>query len=494
MIIPDDIYRQTSVQELADGKTHYGTVHLTYEVRQITDVRNLGTARRYRLTCTQRLVVPNLNDFVLAPQGVTKYQDYPALLLSSFALNLTDQASVQLLSYSPRTLNSSVSTARNEGQGDTQSVSRQHTSGSSTSETNSYSVNASFGFFGLDPTGSGGIDYTNSETNENNQSTSRGSDHGSSQETGSSESMSIKDWASYAYLSGTEPTVPAWVWAQEYPWDVIQFRDCGPDNSVKLPEFVASRMFDPPSAPTSVLAPSVLSQFGVDFTMKAAWLVTPPPAEDQFVQVNHAIQYGMGSHGLDGTTPYVRFRAATPLEVLSPVLHLTELGLDPLDGSGSGAVTGFAANKFIAGPNEGALFKILSDENTLQVTGTGFDTAMVSGFTKGPVTLTLKFKVVDAEFDYTLFLKNWKTGDASSQLELVINGDGENPVYRHVDSLEGEGGDDNLTTVTLRNKDYTSIDYHDYLVMGMNTIQINITPGSGTSAGYVLRALAIGGS
>ena len=110
MIIPDDIYRMTSVQPLKSAGAVIGTVYLTYEVRQVTDVRNLSSTRSYRVTCTQRLVVPNSNDFVLTPQGVTQYVAYPALVASTFSL-LAPGANPRLLSYSPRTVNSSVATS-----------------------------------------------------------------------------------------------------------------------------------------------------------------------------------------------------------------------------------------------------------------------------------------------------------------------------------------------------------------------------------------------
>lgn len=496
MIIPDDIYRLTKVDELADGDTFNFTVYHTYEVRQITDVRNLTSARAYRLTCTQRVVIPNLTAFKLTPNRVNSYLGYPALLKSAFILDAGTRPYAKLLSYSPRTVNSSVSTSRNEGDGSSNAVSRQHTTGSTTSETNTYGLNASFGIFGNALTGSAGVDASHAKTEEGSKSTSLGSDHGNSHETGSSESMSVKDWASYAYISPSEAdgnTTPAWLWGQEYPWDVVQFREID-DNDVILPAYMHDRLFDPPTNPTVVLPPSQLSQFGVDFTMKAAWLINPRDAMDHPVTLSHEFEYARGSHGLTGQTPFVQLSSATIPSLTSDPIDITTLGLDPLDGSESGAVTGFATNKFISIPNAGSEFKIVSDENTLQVTGHGFSAPMSCGFDHNPAELRIMFKVVDTDYDYTLYFKHWKVGDANIQLALVFNGDTSNPIYRHIDTKEGEGGEDNLTAVSMRNKDYTSIDYHDYLQMGLNTVHVAITAGPGTNAGYVLRAMAIGGS
>jgi len=505
MIIPDDLYRHTLTQPLKTGSgSVIGTVQHTYDVRQVVDVRNLTSVRSYRVTCTQRIVIPNKNGFDPTPTPVKQYQGYPAMITTSATLNATGNKHLWVLSYSPRTLNTAVSTSRSGNDATNSSVSRQHTSGSSTSETNTFGANASFGFFGGDLTGSLGMDYSHSETDEHSRSISRGSDHGTSHETGGSESMSIKDWASYAFLAGVNNTVPNWVWAQEYPWDIIQYRDALADTGVQLPEFVLERLFDSTKAPTQVFPPSQLSLFGVDFTMKAAWLLDLPPAvEDQTITLTHNFNYATATHGINsgGTPPTKASFDPAPghvAAITSDPLDLTVLGLDPVHGPGgaSGAVIGFIPGKFLVPPAVGSTFKILSEENTLQVTGTGFDAGMVGTMATPNAavpTLWVMFKVLDTDFDYTLYLKGWMTQNVSWAMVLEFNDDPSSTVLRHVDSLEGEGGDDNLTVINLRNKDYTSVDYHDYLVLGLNKVKITLTPNA-TPAGYQLRALAIGGS
>ena len=497
MMIPNELYTQTLVEPLSANAVTYGTSYTKYEVRQITDVRNLGYVRAYRITCTQRVVIPNLTPYSLTPSAVNTFENYPALLSSQFKLDVAAESDLRLITYSPRTMNTTVMTSANQSDGTNQSFSRQHTTGSSVSQTNTYGGSASVGFFGEDPTGSVSADYSHSTTTEHSTSDSTGSDTGSSREQGASDSMSIKDWGAYAYLDAG-CTTPTWVWGQEYPWDVIQYRYCPTDNAVALPAFVTDRMFDELNGQTLVFPPSQLSLFGVDFTMKAVWQIQLPAAlEEQAVTVDHTLQYLTASHGYGGD-PAAAFVTLDPapmgFSITSPSLDLTLLGLDAITSGAAqnGAVIGFIPSKFVVPPAEGAAFKILSDANNLQITGAGFDAPMTTTFAAA-VTLSIQFKVLDGDTQYALFMKHWKTGPTGCTLSFVFNGDTANPVIRHVDAAEGDGGEENLTTISLRNRDYTSIDYHDYLVKGLNTIDVTITADR-SGAGYLLRALAIGES
>jgi len=90
-------------------------------------------------------------------------------------------------------------------------------------------------------------------------------------------------------------------------------------------------------------------------------------------------------------------------------------------------------------------------------------------------------------------MKHWKIDATAIMLTMVINGDTNNPVVKYVDALEAEGGENNLLTIALRNQDFASIDYHDYLQLGLNSIQITIQPVDGVYAGsgYQMRAISI---
>lgn len=492
MINPADIHKATFEAALTAGKTTYGSTYTTYEVRQVTDVRNLAEERTYIVTCSHRVMIPNPAVFDLTPGAENMFSEYPALLRSQFEINGASDYDTRLLTYAPRTLNTTVMATSNESQGANQSFTRQHTTGSSVSQTNSYGASMSLGFSGEDPTGSVSAEFSHSDTVEHNTSDSAGTEQGASSERGASDSMSIKDWGSYAYLDVAN-VVPAWLWGQEYPWDVIQYRYCPKDNNVALPEFVLCRLFDNIKAPTQAFPPSQLSLFGVDFTMKAAWQVTlPADLAKQSLALKHRLAYLSASHGLQAGVPVVTLDPApVPFTLTPPPLDLTLLGLDAVQLPGP--VIGFIPNKFIVPPKAGGPFKIISDTNTMQVTGEGFDSVMTTAFGGGSAKLLVQFKILDALVEYGLFLKHWKTTDNGCSLSMVFNGDTTNPVVRHVDTMESEGGDENLTSVVLRNTDYAAADYHDYLVMGLNTVEITITPDDLTKpAGYLLRAIALG--
>ena len=58
-------------------------------------------------------------------------------------------------------------------------------------------------------------------------------------------------------------------------------------------------------------------------------------------------------------------------------------------------------------------------------------------------------------------------------------------------TTEGAGGDNNLLSINLRNAYYDTVDYHDYLVPGMNVIVIGLQAAA-SSADYSIRAVAVG--
>ncbi len=500
MIQPGDLYTQYIEEPIKVGTAEYGTASFRYEIRQLVDVRNLESVISYRIMCTHRISIPNTNAFSLTPSTITTYNSYPGLFRLTTTCQPVGGNTPRLMDYNPRTLNTTVMTSANHNDGTSESNSRQHTTGSSVAQTNSYDANVSLGFFGDVPTGSIGGGYSHSTTRTKETSDSTGSQSGTSSEQASGESMSIKDWGSYAYLDETR-THPAWIWGQEYPWDIIQFRSCDAGgNTVDLPQFIKDRLFatDPKTNNVVVCPPSQLSLFGIDVIMKATWIVAlPKDMSAQTLQLNHELDYITASHGLDGATQYARLDPApATFPVKSPPLDLTLLGLDPvLNGAAdNGAVVGFSADRFIVPPSQGAPFKALSGTNNLQVTGSGFEAGMSTNFSHGgEAKFRLQFKVIDDVYNYSLFLKHWIVGTTGCTLTVVCNGDTANEMICHVDDAEGAGGENNLLELNLRNKDYASINYHDYLVLGTNTIDITVSPND-QGAVYQLRAIAIGES
>jgi len=80
---------------------------------------------------------------------------------------------------------------------------------------------------------------------------------------------------------------------------------------------------------------------------------------------------------------------------------------------------------------------------------------------------------------------------ARRPVKLAWSVNGNEGVF-HVDATEGTGGQDNTSSLALRNLDFTSINFHDYLVIGTNTIEVEISAANGKAASYTLFAAAIG--
>jgi hypothetical protein len=101
----------------------------------------------------------------------------------------------------------------------------------------------------------------------------------------------------------------------------------------------------------------------------------------------------------------------------------------------------------------------------------------------------LQFKVIDPDLELSLHLKHWNTTTSACMLTLSVN---KQEITRYVDAMNATSGTDNITRITLRNFDYTSPEFYDYLVMGLNTITLKIAPAEPCqTCGYALRALAV---
>jgi len=487
-----------TVADVDGTKTPFGTAYLRYEVHEIEDVRNLESERSYLVTCTQRVMVPGaLPGFTLeAPEA---YADYPAVLTVS-AVPMIGGApaaqtwAVRAVSYFPRTLNTAISTnMSNTGEKETSSTT-EHTSGSSTAQTNSYDVSATVGFFGEDLTGGVSVGRGHSTTTTTESSNSSGRGLSASAGTSQAGGMSMKDWASFGALDVTG-VVPTWVWGQEYPWNVLAFHDSG---KVDLPQFVVDRLFD--QEQSRVFPPSELALFGIDFTARVQWLVTPKvdEAADEAIEVKHEIACFTASHSNSGEAFEASMQEPSTASVTGPKLDLPLLGLDPIAANGvdNGAVVSFGA-ALLAPASASKPFRARSTSNNLYVTGEGFeapgspDAPLVADLA-AEASLDIQFKMVNPSDSFALFLKHWKTGERGCVLTAVVNGQA--PIVRHVDAQELAEGSDNVTVIVLRSSDHREGEYYDYLVPGLNRVSVKIAAsadGTGTG-GYALRAIAIG--
>lgn len=498
MLRLSDLYTHEEQYPVQGGSTRYGTAIVKYEVHKYTDVRNLGVKAGYLVSCTQRLRVANRTppELVLTPQA-TGYSYYPALILNQIVLRTAgaNAATATLIGYSPKTLNASVQSTRNVSSSSDSSFQQEHTSGSSSSQTNSFGVAGGIGFFGDLPTGDFSLNSESSVTKESSVSDSTGRSTGQASELSDSSSMSVKDWASFAAVDVANQA-PSWTWSQEYPWNVMLFRAKDAQQNIVLPPFVLDRLYQKPAnGPATVFPPSELSLFGVDLVAKCAWLVIPDPAvpDSDHVTVEHTITLAEGSHGIDGSVFRVTLNYHDDIGKLSsPALELGRLALDPISEEEDqlDAAVNFAEDPFQIAPVNGKDFLATSRSNKLRLSGQGFGPDMSTDFSHGPVALHIDFKVADDQEDVTLFIKHWKTSPTGSMLTIVVNGDNARTIIKHVDSPEGDGVDKNITSITLRNRDYLSSDYCDLLAMGLNTVDITVTP-DGSGAAYRLRAVAI---
>ena len=194
------------------------------------------------------------------------------------------------------------------------------------------------------------------------------------------------------------------------------------------------------------------------------------------------------------------------------------MGLDPLGVNSSSAIVGFLPVKFIppatiTPPATSATlplkFKTIAATNDLMIqNATDYGSLTTSGFSVSqasltanwsstqniPYTLVMYFKVIDSVSEYTLNIKHWTTQATGVQLTIVINEDTSNTIIKYVTALEGEGGDNNLLSIALRDLDFASIDYHDYLQLGLNSISIKMEPINdnwSSDCGYQIRAVSI---
>jgi hypothetical protein len=547
----------TKYFNLFDGTNQIGYLIGDYHVIPYDDVEVKDTLsfaptnkKKFMLHCTQRIVIYNSNFQTISPISITPdpyypYENYPALINTT--INTQPSApsgvSLQLLDYSPKTINTKVQSSGSTGIGSSagQSSSISNTVGSSTSQTNSYgtSVGVDAGIMGdvfsFGENASETSEHSTTTSTDQSQSTGSGNSSNQSSDQSNSDTMSMKDWGAYAIVNPANQQ-PSWFFGQEYPWDAIVCRltdgatnpnTANPNYAMQLhlilPSDMQNRLFDNPI----LYPPSQLSMFGFNFVMKSVWMVSVDYSQSDAnsdITVTHNINYYSASHSVSGSTAAVYLdKQPVPLQWdqnngnISTDMNLLIMALDVLGSINKPSIVGFVPNKFIILPapatataSAGA-FEIVSAGNNLLIKdttdplpaandiGAGFacsETTLAAGFSQNCTSLqmTIYFKVIDVVNNYSMFMKHWKTGTTGVMLTIVINGDTTNAITKYVDALEAEGGENNLLTLDLRNQDYASINYHDYLQLGLNVVQITITPinpAQFTDCGYQIRAISI---
>ncbi|RYG85917.1 MAG: hypothetical protein EON59_11195 [Alphaproteobacteria bacterium] len=474
----------------------FGHAVISYQVQRFRDVADLGSRPAYLVTMSQRVVIPNATPYTPGPNQSDAYLNYPAILQAGVTITASNGPDIVLRNIFPRTLNAQVSTSQSQSNesGSTHSV--QNTSGSNQSTVNSYGVSTSWGLSGTTPMFSQTSQHGQSFSSGTMQSQTNANGSSSNQNFGASQSMSIKDWSSYG-MTDSSGINPGWLFGQAYPWDVLQYNQSGGSGDINLPDFVIAQLYDSGMA----LPPSQLSQFGIDFTMTANWLLVynDPITADETVSFEHQIACYTASHQLSGTStdPITATLQATSTanacSVSSPALSLSAYGLAPLTAAAVSQSTaiGFSATNWTIPPTSArGLCKVVSPGDTLQVEATGFDDTMTSDFS-ATTSVTLTFKVPDHNLAYTLALMHW-IGAGGDPVEVAWDVNGKASGTLVVDSVQGEGAQGNASVIALRDNDFTSMSFHDYLVVGTNTVTLTMTRDGSDATAYTLHAVAIG--
>jgi hypothetical protein len=530
-------YRKTCF--LSNEETILGTISMEYTVTLYEDVRSKDAfsvvkpkCQLFIVTSSQRINLYNPNSQNLQPtKNLTSYLNYPAMINTSIYLNQVDGIVPRLLSYSPETVNTQVqsSGASTDSNGTSIGNSNSTTSGSTISQTNTYGASVTVGDTFSGATAS--YEHSSTVASENSSTKATSTAVNNSVDSQNAASMSIKDWGAFALVNPTT-TKPTWTFGQEYPWDAIQCKDSNGNSNpynndqvqLVIPAFMLARLYGQAASPKAITLypPSELSRFGINFVMNASWIVEVNNESPTELTIDHAVNYFSASHilgGADTVSVYIdqheSILQATGNESLSTSIDLNFMALDPLGLRGNAAIIGFIPSKFIKQPKPATetaaphAFKIISTTNDLLIQdttqypvpcdiGAGFtasQTSLNAAFSTNCLSLqlTLYFKVIDSTSNYILYMKHWKSKATGLILTLVINNDTENPIIKYIDAIEAEGGENNLLQIALRNQDFASVDYHDYLQLGLNAIQITIQPFDNDYAQceYQIRAVSI---
>jgi len=481
-----------------------GNGDVAFKVFVLKKISPLGLASKpvYHIRTALKVSIYNQNPINLNPGGITSYPNYPALFSFTKQLQCNDiaqTAGFKLLSYSPITVNSSVTTSRSDNVDNVLSNSSQQSVGSSSSQTNSFGINVSGGEMMDMPMFSVGLSYEHAFSSGQSQEHSTSSGSSTGQSSSNQDSFSIKDWGIYAKIDRPKLTA-GWICGQEYPWDVLQYRSLNGSGGIDLPKAIMDRMLQG----DCVLPPSQLSQFGTDFTFTAEWSFTPaeeaPDLGATLLTFLVDTQYVLATHQrLGSSAPFSLSASLGSPAIDQQTLALTwwqleSLALNPLVAGRNDASVNLAklpAAQFPAVASKA--MTVTSPTNTLLCSATHFLEGMVADVTDDSATVTLGFKVPDTVGDLSLLLKHWKLDQTGVVLSIKVN-DFVLPT-QCVDAIQGNGATGNRTEVVLRTTDFMADDFCDYVKVGMNTITITVTtaakPPAGQKSRYCLAAVVV---
>ncbi len=242
--------------------TQVGWNIVEVQVYKNTDVRNLQSSSGYIVQYSQRTQINNLFNSLIKTQtsdGVDLLS-YQYLIGVGNAVNLnvlnTSDATVELIRFSPKTINTVVQSNSQGSSSNDSSSNQQSSTGSTQSTVNTFSADLTGGFFGSSPTGSLSLGYSRSWGTSQSQESSTGSSQSAGTSSSTSDSMSIKDWGCYATRDLSTPFI-TWNWAQEVPVRMLDSQPYLIPNmyigaQIPLPSNVLQRLFPQFSLPWHV--------------------------------------------------------------------------------------------------------------------------------------------------------------------------------------------------------------------------------------------------
>lgn len=488
--------------ELEYSLSGNGNVRLKVFVFKKISTVNLKSQSVYLIRTALKVSIYNKENFNINPGAVTSFMNYPALFRFSKYIQCNvaaERNNFRLLAYSPITVNASITTSRSDTMDKTLTNSSQQSMGSMSSQTNSFGINVQGGEMMALPMWSVGVSYDYAYTSAQNQERSTALGNSQGEQNNTSDTYSIKDWGIYAAVD-RENLKATWVCAQEYPWDVLQYRNEKGDGSIEIPQAIKDRML----IGSCVLPPSQLSLFGTDFTFAAEWSFTPSElnvdTSATLFSIGVDTSYVLASHQRTGTSdPFGLSAKLSNASNTSKSMVLTWWDLECL-----------ALNAVVPGRNDASLnldklpssrfpsagtvpLTVTSPTNTLLCVANGFGPGMIADIATATCSFTLAFKVTDTVGDLSLYLKHWKVDGAALLLSISVNG--VDLPAQLVDAAQGGGSTANRTEIVLRSTDYTAEDFCDWIVVGLNVVKVSIAvcdanPPSAT-ARYCLAAAVV---
>lgn len=520
----NNYFTKEEVHDIVDNSNKViGVDTITYKIIKLCDTKNLTESSKYSVTVKHRILVGGSGWKIGGNYQAAGFQNYPIMMSVQSGIvdskPLLENKNIILKRIFPKTINTNVEQSSNKSTGDSTSQAKQTSSGSSSSNVNTFGVDVSGGWFVDGPVGSVGLNYSHTWENTNSESNNFDNGHASDIQITSGNQMSVKDWSAYSSVQNLNQSDAIfkgefihWNWGQTYPWNIFEYSETASGSNILLPADIVARLLyssgsDSSDSPIQniLLPPSNLSLFGLDFTMAAEWHVTfPKPLKSiETLQFQHVVNVIQGSHsfttsgnGGKGTLVTSLTTGNTTNITQDKVMDIGQYSLVPLlEGRRNGVGIGFRSNLFDIPPTSSTSeFRIRSRGNDLLVTGIGFNSVMSAQFPSGysgtGATLNIGFKIADVHTEYSLILKHWKGAESSNiVLNCSIN---DNNMAINITDLEGQGSSNNLNQLELRNFDLKSSNFHDYLVLGWNEITITILPSDTTvSSEYIISALSV---